>query len=197
MSIPDQTEVKEILGDFEDRIRAVVDRAWQEWLDLPNRGRFVFINRVRAVLVFDFIARLAQQEFADDPNIHVIVKRQTVQFLFRQSVLVRFKKGNAKGIGSNIITSTVLDFVDPERTIPGLVPEIMKVEICYSPDTLGLALYEVAVVARNEDRRIWAYPIDKAPPAAPVMHIPARGPDLTPPTATPRQPKPDDKIDNQ
>jgi hypothetical protein len=197
MPVPEQAEVKKIMGGFEARIRTVVDRAWQEWLEFPNRGRLVFINRARAVLVFDFIARIAQEEFADDPNIHVIVKRQTIQFLFHKSVLVRFKKGNAKGIGSNIVTSAVLDFVDPNRTIPGLVPDILKIEICYSPDTLGVVLDEVAVVARNEDRRIWAYPIDKASPATPVLRIPTRSPDLTPPTATPRHPTADNKTGDQ
>ena len=130
MPIPCPDEVREILCDFHDRIRAVVDGAWEEWLTLPYRGRFVFPARARAVIVFDFIARRAQEEFDGDPNIKVLVKKQTVQFLFRDRVLTRFKKGNGKGIGSNIITQAVLDFVDPQRNIPGLVPHLLKVEFC-------------------------------------------------------------------
>jgi hypothetical protein len=188
MPIPAQSEVKAILDNFEERIRVVVDRAWKEWLDIPDRSRFVFMRRVRATLVFDFIARHAIAEFAGDPNIHVIVKsRQTVHFLFKEVVLVRFKLGNSKGVGSNIETQAVLDFIDPQGIIPGLVPEVLKVEICYSPDELGINLQEVAVVARNRRRRIWAYPIDRR--GADVVGIPPRTPDTTPPVVEPRQPQ--------
>ena len=121
MPIADQDQVKSILATFESRIRSIVDQAWQEWLGLPNRGRFLFPKRVRATFVFDAIARLALAEFEDDPNIHVILKKQTVQFLFRDQVLVRFKKANDKGVGSNIETQAVLDFIDPQRNIPDLL----------------------------------------------------------------------------
>lgn len=195
MSIPDQADVKTILKDFEDRIRAIVDLAWKEWLAIPDRSRFVFMRRVRATLVFDFIARNAIAEFDGDPNIHVIVKsRQTVHFLFKDVVLVRFKLGNSKGVGSNIETQAVLDFVDPQGVIPGLVPEIMKVEVCYSPDDLGMELREVAVVARNRRRRIWAYQIERGDSAA-IVGIPPRAPDTTPPVVEPRKPQQDEKTE--
>ena len=145
MPIPAQADVKSILSDFEDRLRGVVDAAWQEWLELPNRARFVFLPRVRAVMVFDFIARNAISEFDGDKNIVVLIKcRQTVHFLFNDTVLLRFKLGNSKGVGSNIETQAVMDFIDPQGVIPGLVPDIMKVEVCYSPDHLGLDLADVA-----------------------------------------------------
>jgi hypothetical protein len=198
MPIPDQNDVKAILADFEDRLRAVVDRAWHEWLAIPNRGGFVFLPRVRAVLVFDFIAKHALAEFDGDPHIHVIVKgQQTVHFLFKDTVLVRFKKGNAKGVGSNIETQAVLTFIDPQGVIPGLVPEIMKIEICYRPDAFGIDLEEVAVVARDRRQRLWAYPIERKRPTAEVVDLPPRKPDETPPTVVPRQPRPGEKAETE
>ena len=194
MPVPKQEDVKAVLTDFETRLRAVVDRAWQDWQMEPNKGRFVFLPRVRAVVVFDFIARHAVTEFDKDPHIKVIFKgQQTLHFLFKNKVLVRFKKGNAKGVGSNIRTQAVLDFIDPQRTIPGLVPEIMKVEVCYAPDSIGLAIEEVAVVARNRVQRIWAYPLDRGVSAGKVIDMPSRPPDMSPPVVEPRQPKPEEK----
>lgn len=188
MAVPAMDDVRGVLTDFEDRIRRVIERAWQEWLDLPNRARFVFMRRMRAVFVFDCIARHAIEEFGSDKNIRVLIRKQTVQFLFKDQVIVRFKMSSAKGIGSNIITQSVLDFVDPQGVIPGLVPEIMKVEICYRPDDLGVSLNEVAVVARDQYKRIWAYPIARAKPSARIVPMPARAPDQTPPTVAPRRP---------
>jgi hypothetical protein len=197
MPTPTKDDVKAIIGNFEDRLRAVVDRAWQEWLETPNRGRFVFLARVRAVLVFDTIARHAIAEFDKDPNIRVMVKgRQTVHFLFKDTVLVRFKKGNLKGVGSNIETQAALNFIDPQGVIPGLVPEIMKIEVCYMLDTLGVDLAEVAVVARDREQRIWSYPIERQRPSAPVIGIPPRAPDDTPPVVVPRKPLPSEQTKN-
>jgi hypothetical protein len=197
MPVPVQEDVKAILANFEQRIRRVVEEAWEEWLALPDRGRFVFTPRVRAVLVFDFIARRALKEFDGDPNIYVLTRKQTVHFLFKDQVLVRFKKGNSKGVGSNIVTQEVLDFVDPQRTIPGLVPEIMKIEVCYRPNNIGISLEEVAVVARNRHKRIWAYPIDREEPGAEIIPMPPRMPDATPPIVLPRAPKPIEKSDRE
>lgn len=190
MPIADQDAVRAVLADFHDRLRKVVDGAWAEWLEIPWRGRLVYEPRARAVLVFDFIARRARDVFAGDPHIHVITQKQTIKFLFKDHVVIRFKKGNSKGVGSNITTQAVLDFIDPQRMIPGLVPEIMKVEVCWSPDDLGIDLSEVAVVARDKTKRIWAYPIDRAEPLSTVVPLPTRAPDETPPAVVPRLPQP-------
>lgn len=196
MPVPKQEDVKAVLADFEARLRAVVDLAWQEWGAQPNKGRFVFLPRVRAVMVFDFIARHALAEFDKDPNIRVIPKgQQTLHFLFRDRIIVRFKKGNAKGVGSNVRTQAVLDFIDPQRLIPGLVPDIMKVEICYSHDSIGLEIAEVAVVARNHTKRIWAYPLGRGEPSGGIIELPPRAPDPTPPVVLPRQPVPGEKTE--
>ena len=85
MAVPPIDDVRGVLTDFEDRIRQVVERAWQEWLDLPDRARFVFMPRMRATFVFDRIAGHAIGEFSNDKNIEVIVKKQTVQFLFKDT----------------------------------------------------------------------------------------------------------------
>lgn len=191
MAVPKQDEVRAILAEFDARIRSVVDRAWREWQEFPLRGRFVFPRRARAVIVFDFIARLAVAEFDGDPNVHVMIKKQTVHFLFRDQVFLRFKKGNEKGVGSNIETQAVLNIIDPQGVIPGLIPEIMKVEIIYTPDNIGVTLQEVAVVARNIQARIWSYPLDI--PSGTVEQFPTQPPDDMPPHVVPRHPTPEEK----
>jgi hypothetical protein len=161
MAVPALDDVQTILAEFEQRLRAVVDRAWAEWMECDVRGRLIF-SRSGSNTIFDFIARHALAEFGEDPQVHDIAKGGTVQFLFRDRVLVRFKKSNANGVGSNIETQAVLDFVDPHRDIPGMLPDIMKVEVCYQTDALGTQLKEVAVVARNRTKRVWAYPLTPA-----------------------------------
>lgn len=197
MPVPDKDEVKSVLSDFHERLRLVVDGAWDEWNEFPGKGKLVFPARARAVLVFDYIARRALETFDGDKDIHVIVKKQTIQFLFNDRVLLRFKKGNAKGVGSNIRTRAVPDFIDPNRQIPGLIPEIMKVEVCYAVDELGVRLDGVAVVARDQTSRIWSYPLDRRESGENVVPMPPRAPDSTPPKVVPRQPDAEEKSDDK
>jgi hypothetical protein len=189
MAIADKDEVHRLLEEFHPRIRGVVERSWQEWVEYEPKGRLMFLPRFRAVFVFDAIARNAVLEFAGDETIRVKVEKQTVKFLFKNQVFTRFKKGNNKGVGSNIETQTVLDFIDPQRTIPGLLPDILRVEFCYGIDDLGLNLNEVVVVARNKTERVWSYPLGRSLPSAEVLPFPPPPSDLTPPTVFPRKPE--------
>lgn len=102
MPYPPMTAVKDILEDFELRTRSILEGAWEDWLAMTNRA--VFSARSRASMVFDFIKTRALAEFDGDPNIRAIPKGQTVHFLFRDRVLLRFKKANSSGLGSNIET---------------------------------------------------------------------------------------------
>lgn len=186
MPVPTKAQVQAVLQDSEPRLRGVIDRAWQEWLDSGLAGRFIF-GRVQSNIMFDFIARHGIAEFDNDSEVHVIPKDCTVKFLFRDQVLVRFKKANAKGVGSNIETQATLDFVDPQRTFPDFLKDIYKVEVCYIPDALGAEISEVAIVARDRKTRIWAYPIE-ASAADNVVVMPARViEEATPPVVAPRK----------
>jgi hypothetical protein len=189
MPVPAEDDVRAVLADFHRRLRLVIDRAWSEWMDSGLGGRLIFA-RAKSDVVFDFIARHALAEFGDDDEIHVLAKRATVQFLFKDTVLLRFKKGNAKGIGANIETQAVLDFIDPERHLFEL-PDILKVEVCYQPDRLGTQVKEVAVVARDRNKRIWAYELEAERGADIVPFPPRPSPAPTPPTVAPKKPAED------
>lgn len=190
MPIPVQDDVRAILGRFESRLRAVIDRAWAEWMESDVRGRLIR-NGAKATVVFDFIARHALAEFDGDPDIHVIAKHSTVKFLFKDAVLVRFKKSNAKGVGSNIETQEVLAFIDPERKLFPELPDILKIEVCYQPDRLGTQIKEVAVVARDRNKRIWAYPIEAEAGGAEIIPLPIRKPDAPGPAVLIKKPDAD------
>ena len=193
MPIADIREVQSILSAFETRIRAVVDQSWVEFQDHMRIRRFMYA-RTRSDCFFDFLAQNAIAEFHADPDIRVLDKRTTVQFIFKEKVLLRFKKGNAKGVGSNITTQSVLDFIDPQHSLPGILSEVHRVEVCYQPNALGTELQEVAVVARNRTKRVWAYPQDGGLGMPDIMPFPIHSPDPDdekPPAVFPKKPQPD------
>jgi hypothetical protein len=189
MPVPLIENVRAILEDFEIRFRLILENAWEEWLEMPKRG--LLSARSRASVVFDLIKAGALAEFDGDLNIRAIPKGQTIHFLFRERVLVRFKKANSMGVGSNIETQAVIEFVDPQMNIPGLLPEVYRVEVCYHLDKLQTRINSLAVTARNRHRKIWSYELAR-PASAAVVPLP--GPEnMGPPPAEVRVRKPIEK----
>lgn len=185
MAIAKLEAVQPVLSVFADRLRAVLDRAMDDWLNFPHRSELIYA-RTRANYIFDRIVRHALIEFDGDgaSTVKALPEAQTVKFLFRDSVVARFKKGNAQGVGSNIETQAVLDFVDPQGMFAG-IPEVHRVEIVYQLNVLGTGYAEVAVVARDRKTRVWSFPLDG--PSAEIIPLPTRVPsNLTPPAVTPK-----------
>jgi hypothetical protein len=182
----EQDKVRSILSNFEFRLHSILQKAWAEWREMPKKG--VLSARSRASIIFDFIKRFAIEEFDGDEDIHALPKGQTVKFLFQNQVLIRFKKANAKGIGSNIETQAVLEFVDPQLKIPDMLPEIFKVEVCYTLDKLATKVETIAVTKRDRHQKLWSYPI-LGGESGEVIPMPTRAPDPEmPPTVRPRRP---------
>ena len=186
MSIAVREEVEAVLSSFTNRLRAVLDGAMEDWAKLPNKAWLIW-PRDKANIISSYIARRAQAECTGDSDVHVISEPQTVKFLFHDTVLVRFKKGNAHGVGSNIVTQSVLDFVDPQLSFAGL-PDVHRVEIVYQFDILGTGFAEIAVVARDRRTRVWAYPLNVSASAKVIPLPPRTAPVLTPPAVTPKSP---------
>jgi hypothetical protein len=189
MPVPTIEDVRPILQDFELRIRKVLLDAWKlDWLKVDEKHRTIFDKTTRANCVFSFAKQRALAEFGDDKQIQVVPNGRSVKFLFKGQVLVRLKKANRSGIGSNIPTQATLEFVHPQIPLFEL-PEIYNVEVCYSENELATDIQSIAAVCRRGSRKVWSYEIDQPPPAN-VIPLPTpkddgNGP--TPATAIPRQ----------
>jgi len=153
MAVTSKKEIQFLLSDYHGRIRAVVERAWDEWRAVASfmseQGMGpVLYSRTIANFVFDAIARHAVKEFSSDPSVNIKVESQTVKFIFKGQVLGRFKKGDENKLGRNIPTLSAMMFVDSEGIFPGLPPNEIQTK-----------LGEVLVVARHNDVRLWEYSI--------------------------------------
>lgn len=188
MPVPMSAEVRDILKEFELRIRDVFESAWEDWLAVSDRARYS--NRSRASMVFDFIKTRGVDEFDADVNVQVLPKGQTVKFLFHDKLLVRFKKANGAGLGSNIETQAVLEFVDPQESFPGLLPNLLRVEVCYHLDKLATKMEQIAVTARERNKKLWSYELARPASAEIVPLPPAPSPEPLPPEVRVRIQKP-------
>ena len=186
----DQEAVQATLAAFESALLSVVHGAWQDFKQLPLSAPFEFA-RTRACLVQDFMVRRAKGEFAGHPQVCMIARDETVMFVFDGQVVVRFKKADASGLGSNIPTQAVMQFVEQQQELPGL-PDVHKVEVLYHLNHLQTQVEHVMVVARDGDHQLWEYPIDdKGEQSAQPVMFPSPTPDQAPRGAKVKLRKPD------
>jgi hypothetical protein len=169
MAVAIEADVRRALARWESAIQDIVRGAWADWLALPNRSRLRF-SRTRANVVHDLMVDRGIAAFNGEADVRVIMKDETAKFLFDRHVLVRFKKGGGKGLGSNIETQAVLAFTDPQLLIPGL-PDVQKVDVVYVLNDLQTMIDRVAVTARDNDVRLWFYDITDRR-GAPVLPLP-------------------------
>jgi hypothetical protein len=105
----------------------------------------------------------------DDPNVHIQPIGRTVKFLFRGQVLVRLKKANKRGLGSNIATQATIEFIDPQLPLLEL-PPIFHVEVLYEENNLATQIQSVSAACRQGNHRLWSYELEK-PSAATVTPL--------------------------
>jgi hypothetical protein len=166
-------------------------------LTIPVRHKFRYA-RTRANIVFDLIAGEIAAEFDGEPRIHIINRDETVKLLVDDRLLLRIKKANDDGLGSNIPTQAVLEFVCQEPDIPGLLGDLHKIEICYFEDATGAEIGAVFVTARDNNTKLWSYEIGRPEAAsATIIPFPTGPADETPPEIAPRKIDPEKDADSE
>lgn len=158
MTEADEDVVRGVLAPYETKLFQAIHGAWDDWKALGLGGRLLFPGRTRACLVHDFIVQRAIIAFTGDPAVRTLRRDETAKFLFAGKVVLRFKKADDNGLGSNIETEATLDFIDQQQELPG-IPNVHKIEAVYILNKLRTQIERVVVVARDGDVRLWSYVI--------------------------------------
>jgi hypothetical protein len=167
----DEDVVRRVLQPYEDAIFQSVHGAWGGYQELNLGGRLLFPGRSRACLVHDFMVHRAISAWTGDSAVRVIRQDETAKFVVADQVLLRLKKADDRGFGSNIPTQASLGFIEQQHDLPG-IPNVHKVEVLYLLNRLQTQIDRVVVVARDGDELLWDYVIAPAT-TADVISLPS------------------------
>lgn len=171
MAIPIEWRVRQILTpEREAMIDRCYVRALNDWMNSPERPKLSRWQRTRANNLFEYLANHLVIEFESDSGATFHWATETFKLILDNELIIRFKKANRNGVGSNIGTLAELNFCDPQTEIPGW-PEVQKVEIDYKLNITGTAISEINVVARNGEKALWSYLVNPSG-GAPILPLP-------------------------
>ena len=153
MPFPQKDIVEPIIDKYRKSIVAAVLGAWKNWLDSPHNGVWR-CKRSRANFVWEEIVDRLHLAFEQSPGVRITRQNETFTFLLDELVLLRIKKGNAKGLSANVSTQFAFAFHNHDQDLPGL-PEVQRVEIVYQLNQLETEIADVLVVARNKEVMLW------------------------------------------
>jgi len=156
MPAPIESEVRRLLHPREPAIAKIALDAWARWWRNPERTQL--FRRSRAYLMHNYMMIDANAGLALDRGIHIISGQETSYFLVEGRLLFRFKKGDERGVSSNIETQASLAFIEPEMPLIEL-PDVARVDIAYVVNPLETLIQTILVVARDGDQALWSYPI--------------------------------------
>jgi hypothetical protein len=175
-----EEDVRSLLtSDREEKIERAYENAWKDWWGSENRPQLSRWPRTRANNFFEYLATRLLREFPEGSGARFQFKDETFFMVLDEILVIRFKKADKKGIGSNISTQAVLEFCDPQQGIPGM-PGVQKVEIVYTLNVTETALSEIIVVARHGDDKMWSYGLNSSQGGAQVLPMPQPKTPLTP-----------------
>ncbi len=181
MSVPTYDEARRLLNpDREGRLFRAILTAWDDWHDCPARGDYSRWPRTRANMVFERVAARLQEEFGSDTGVQCVFMDETIKVVIEDSIVLRVKKANALGLGQNIQTQAVLDFVDAQPDLPGM-SGLGKLEVVYVLNDLQTRIAAVQVHARDGEMKLYSYAIGAASEGATILPFPSpsRGPDTS------------------
>ena len=153
MAFPQKDIVEPIIDKHRKTIVAAVFDAWEKWFRSPHNGVWR-CKRSRANFVWEEIIDRLHLAFEQSSGVRITRQNETFTFLLDDLVLIRIKKGNAKGLSANVSTQLAFAFHDHDQDLPGL-PEVQRVEIVYQLNHLESEIVDVLVVARNKQVMLW------------------------------------------
>lgn len=178
MAMAIEADVREILTpEREEIIRQAYKAAWEDWIGSPDRSKRSRWPRTRANDLFEYAANHIFAGFAVDAGAHFIFHRETYKLFLDNRLVIRFKYGNQKGLGSNVDTRQISAFCDPQVDLPGMTG-VQKIEVDYMLNATETAITQILVVARNNKKSLWSYAINGTGGAAVI------------PLSLPQQPAP-------
>jgi hypothetical protein len=176
MAVPAHDEARAIITpEREEKIVRAFSSAWTDWERCPDRGRYSRWPRTRANMVFERLAERLQEAFDDDAGVRFHFQDETIKVVFDDQIVARVKKANGLGLGQNIRTGAVAQFVEAQSDIDGF-GEHKKIEIVYFLNLLQTAIRSVVAQARDGNMQIWVWTLGKGAEGAEIVPFPLPDP---------------------
>jgi hypothetical protein len=138
------------------KLSRVIRSGWQRWEELGEQApdsRVLIRSRARGNLVYDFIVASALKEFDGVDAVKIGQDRGFLEINIEGVYLIRFKKLNQRGMCGGASTGQKKLWLDNQKSLPGMPPEIVRLIAGYQLDVFATGI-EAILLTRPERNSI-------------------------------------------
>lgn len=173
--------------------QGIIQGAWRDYLDLPDKTRAQFSPTVRANCVHSFMIFRARAYFMRIPKAYETNSYGQILFGINGQILIRFKKLRKNGRSSNYPTDHAVDFA-AQMNLPGIEPAA-RVTVGYILNRTQTEIVAILVTYCIGKRIEWVIEIDEPNTQTNVVPYPTKS--LTKPRVRPKEIKKKKKNENE
>jgi hypothetical protein len=160
--------VRSIIGPHHDALRDAVLKALDRWKRDVRGAMPLHPPTVRANMIWGLMVDEARQRFGAIRGVHIVDRDQRFLVVFRNRVVVRFKKLNEAHETANYPTPAAI-LLDEQQTIEGIPAGTIIVSVGYVLDSQTTEIDSVLVTFKDA-RWKWEYSLTAAS-SAPVAQL--------------------------
>jgi hypothetical protein len=149
-----KSSAEQILGPYLKRFRDCIVLAFQRYKSDYQANALVHTARSRASVIHDHMVAFAREFFGADEEIRIFDRRGLSLINVKNSLLLRFKKLDAKKHSRNIPTQQSFLF-RAQLELPGIPAELTHLEAGYVLNELQTGLDGVYITCPNGNRLEW------------------------------------------
>jgi hypothetical protein len=154
--------------------QSIIQGAWSDYLNLPDRTRAQFSATARANCVHSFMIFRARSYFMRIPKAYETTSYGQILFGINGEILIRFKKLKRNRRPSNYPTRHAIDFA-AQLNLPGIEPAA-RVTVGYVLNRTQTEIMEVLVTYSVADKIIWSLQIEEPGTQTNIVPYPTRQP---------------------
>ena len=147
---------EDVIKPYLSKFKACYSQAIEKYNAVLNNFADPMYNRTKAINFQNIIVNLIKAAFAENDNVVIKEKYESITVVIDSHVCARFKKLNAKGFPSNAKTSRNDAIVAQQMTLGfSDYPPIARVDVGYKLDPTGTDYELLKVVCRKNKKVIW------------------------------------------
>lgn len=158
MRIMTEDSARELTDPYFGKMKGCFERAFEKYRDFLVKFPGSYYKRTSSILLHNWIVNEIKAQFGNYAHILIKEKYESIQLVFSQILVARFKKLSAEGFPNNHKSTrndTILAQGQLELNLGAVFEAPTNINIGYIPDAIGRHFAELKITCIHNKEMVW------------------------------------------